>query len=189
MKDASQVRQARTYFHQQFTELLNDWSTSEVQLATQLHETTIAHANLAAVLERKPGSTIVCFTGRLKYLLAQQMVDFCFPTDEPKVTKVELERNENPGYSLRAIKEAYRILMRKIPESLRVLRNMNDGVTSECPSYLPEVPKVTRLIGTIIFMDDGLFLIPKIAWMEGGRIWEARWSEEEIQELRVLIQA
>jgi len=196
----SQVRQSRAVFHSVFSEMLINWEVGQIELMRQLHETTMAHLAEVGVLERKNGSTIICFTERLRRALADKMLDFVFPVDgddadipedwkkvTPEIVEVKLKRNENPGYSLRFILGAYQLIQKKIESSQRVLDDLNEDYAPDSPHRVKEV-KVTELVCDMIFMDNGLFLIPKVAVLGETGSWQARWSPEEIQEFRVLIQ-
>jgi len=110
-------------------------------------------------------------------------------TSEAKKTEkqeVILERIRDPGFSLRAILAANRIIKRKLEESDRVKRDLSRNI-----SPFEDTPpvKITHLKCDFLLMDDGLFLVPGIAILEGGGFWNASWSVEEIKEFRVLLQA
>lgn len=190
------LSQARKAFGKIFDEMLTGWTTSEFAIKSELGELTIKYVEEAGIVERKPGSTIYCFTENFRTFLAETMRNFSFPLDgrepdipeiTPEVVEVKVERNKNPGYSLRILRLAYKEIQEKIEKSERVLKDLNEDYPVDKPQYT-EV-KVAKLTCELILMDNGLFLIPHYAFLDPGGMWEARWSEEEIQEFRILIQA
>ena len=72
-----------------------------------------------------------------------------------------------------------------------VLQQLNESYPVDSPYYpeYEEVPEIDKVSCCLMLMDEGLFVVPEHAIFKEGRGWTARWSQEELKELRILIQA
>jgi hypothetical protein len=176
------MSQARTFFYSVFNGVLGNWRSSEIELSRQLHETTMEYMKEVGIFERQGGSTIYAFTENFRSMMAEKMIDWAFPlgdtepevkAEAPKAVEVELKRNENPGYSLRFILGASKIIQEKFIEKYG---DQIHGAT------------VTHTFTKLMFQHDGLFLMIDSIHFDTGGSWQD-WTKEDVKDFRILIQA